>query len=422
MKTLAVFVFVLDKARHCLCVIYKNQYHRRERKFALNPVFYTLKMLSSRLSTQLLPLLLFTSAFAFDVVKDYSGNTFFDEWDFYGHWDNLTLGDVVWVDRTNATEKRLAYLNEAGNAILKVDTSPVVWDNKRDSVRITSQREYDIGSLWIIDVVHLPTGCSVWPAFWTKGHNWPDDGEIDIIEGINRVNYNQMALHTLPGCTHVSPAPPTQRGRSGQLDCSVDAGCTVIETSPNSFGEGFNAVGGGVWATQFDESGIYIWFWSRNDIPRSITESTPASSIQTADWGNPSAFYPSGPNCDIASSFSEQSIVITITLCGTWAGNPDIYNPQCGSVGEFGKCYEDNVMGDGSNYNDAYFEIKYIRAYAEPGSPAASSVTASVGPSATGTSPSTTDAPSPTIVGNSASTVHVGSMVAFAYFVIALGV
>jgi hypothetical protein len=28
----------------------------------------------------------------YDVVRDYSGSTFFDGWDFYGSYDNLTLG------------------------------------------------------------------------------------------------------------------------------------------------------------------------------------------------------------------------------------------------------------------------------------------------------------------------------------------
>jgi len=32
---------------------------------------------------------------AFDVIKEYSGPSFFEEWDFYGSWDNLTLGAPV---------------------------------------------------------------------------------------------------------------------------------------------------------------------------------------------------------------------------------------------------------------------------------------------------------------------------------------
>ena len=53
-------------------------------------------------------------------------------------------------------------------------------------------------------------------------------------------------------------------------------------------------------------------------------------------------------------------------------GNPQFYTPQWGSVGPTGKCvstcyvnvppcatlqYDDNVPGNGNNYNDAYFEI-----------------------------------------------------------------
>jgi hypothetical protein len=32
-------------------------------------------------------------AVAFDVVREYSGLNFFDRWDFFGSWDNLTLGE-----------------------------------------------------------------------------------------------------------------------------------------------------------------------------------------------------------------------------------------------------------------------------------------------------------------------------------------
>lgn len=121
-------------------------------------------------------------------------------------------------------------------------------------VRITTHDFYDYGSLWIIDVLHIPYGCSVWPAFWTKGPTWPDDGEIDIIESINLNPNNQMALHTTEGCLHDGTVP--QKGQNTGLDCSTGAGCVVIETTPNSYQSGFAAAGGGVWATQFDVSGI----------------------------------------------------------------------------------------------------------------------------------------------------------------------
>ena len=45
-------------------------------------------------------------------------------------------------------------------------------------------------------------------------------------------------------------------------NCSTGSGCVVAETKPNSYGAGFAQAGGGVWATQLDVSGVYMWFWS----------------------------------------------------------------------------------------------------------------------------------------------------------------
>ena len=33
-----------------------------------------------------------SSLAAYDLVKTYSGNSFFDSWSYYGHYDNLTSG------------------------------------------------------------------------------------------------------------------------------------------------------------------------------------------------------------------------------------------------------------------------------------------------------------------------------------------
>lgn len=102
--------------------------------------------------------------------------------------------------------------------------------------------------------MHIPYGCSVWPAFWSKGALWPFDGEIDIVEAINLMGNNQAALHTTDGC--LKQPEVAQTGRNTWTDCSKGSGCVVAETKPNSYGSGFATAGGGVWATQFDVSGI----------------------------------------------------------------------------------------------------------------------------------------------------------------------
>lgn len=231
---------------------------------------------------------------AYDIIKEYAGDSFFDDWDFYGSWDNLTLGalflfpyyfystltgtalvvgDVWWLNEVDAMSDGLTYVNGDGNAIIRVDNyTNVPFNFKRNSVRITTKDFYALGSLWIIDALHLPFGCSVWPAFWSKGALWPNDGEIDIIEAVNRMPSNQMALHTTGGCFHTTP--PNQLGQSMGLgagnvggsglngngenasDCSTGSGCVVTETKTASFGSAFAQNGGGVWATQFDVSGI----------------------------------------------------------------------------------------------------------------------------------------------------------------------
>ncbi|KAI0363232.1 hypothetical protein BV20DRAFT_1040025 [Pilatotrama ljubarskyi] len=301
-----------------------------------------------------------TPAFAaYNLVKEFSGTDFFSGWDFYGNYDNLTSGDVNWVDQTNATQSKLAYVNDAGHAIIKVDnTTFVPYNYKRDSVRITTQEYFPIGSVIVFDATHLPYGCSVWPSFWTKGENWPIGGEIDIIEAVNLMTYNQMALHTQNGCTQ--PSSVTQTGTTGNTNCSTDAGCTVAENQPYSFGASFASAGGGVWATQLDSSGIYIWFWTRDSVPSSL--SSASDTIDTSSWGTPSAAYPSS-SCNIAEFFTPQQLVIDITLCGNWAGVASVYQSTCGGDGTATACYIDNVINNGTNYANAYFEISSIKVY-----------------------------------------------------------
>ncbi|RPD77276.1 hypothetical protein L226DRAFT_459589 [Lentinus tigrinus ALCF2SS1-7] len=296
---------------------------------------------------------------AYNLVKDFSGSSFFNGWEFYGNYDNLTNGDVNYVSAANASAEKLAYVNDAGKVIITLDnTTSVPYNYKRDSVRIATTDYFPVGSVILFDATHLPYGCSVWPSFWTKGINWPAGGEIDIIEAVNLMTYNQMALHTNSGCTQATGV--NQTGSTSGTDCGTSSGCTVAEQQANSYGTGFNSAGGGVWATQFDSTGIYIWFWTRDSVPSSVSSAT--DSIDISSWGTPSAAYPSS-SCDITNYFTAQQLVIDITLCGDWAGEASVYASTCGGDGTATACYLNNVINTPVNYTNAYFEISYVKVF-----------------------------------------------------------
>ncbi|KAJ2931045.1 hypothetical protein H1R20_g6053, partial [Candolleomyces eurysporus] len=222
---------------------------------------------------------------AYVPLRQYEGSTFFEGWAYYGNVDNTTwgtiskaiqlqrrctdatiTGNVTYLDRADATSKRLTYVNDAGNAIIQVDNTTTLVRNadvvNRDSIRLTSLDSYGMGSLIVMDALHIPYGCSVWPAFWTYGieKEWPEAGEIDIIEAINDMDRNQVALHTIPGCSKADTLP--QSGRTLETDCSTNRGCIVAESKPNSFGPRFSEAGGGVYALLLEPTSINVWFFS----------------------------------------------------------------------------------------------------------------------------------------------------------------
>ncbi|KAJ7639990.1 glycoside hydrolase family 16 protein [Mycena polygramma] len=330
----------------------------------------------------LLGLALRTTATYYPLIE-YSGTTFFDGWDFYGAIDNTTWGNVTYVDAADATAESLAYTNGAGNAIIKVDNVSTVLGvgiQYRKSVRLTSKAAFPVGTLFVIDALHMPYGCSVWPSIWLNGvlgpgEVWPAAGEIDLIEAINLMDHNQMALHSYAGC--LQPANVTQTGHTLIRNCNdtTASGCTVAETKNGSFGAGFAAQRGGAFGLQFDVAGVFMWFWPRPSIPASITQASPSSTMDLTDWGTPSAAYPSvAGGCNVTEFFPEQRVVIDITLCGLWAGLPSVYDATCP-----GDCFASNIAGNGSNYANAYFEIPSIRTWSVDSGAAASASSAGVG-------------------------------------------
>ncbi|CAE6445920.1 unnamed protein product [Rhizoctonia solani] len=193
----------------------------------------------------------------------------------------------------------------------------------RDSIRIASKQHYE-DSVVILDLTHMPTGCGTWPAFWTvtTSGKWPQGGEIDIIEGINKRSYNLASLHTTPDCNMTGAVRVmTGRGESNECDAKKNdnQGCGV-KFREGTFGQRFNAMDGGWFAMRRAQEGVSVWFWSRNNIlvPEEVRRGS--NNVQPELWGLPVADFPAN-NCDMKSHFGSHEIVFDLTFCGDWAGN-----------------------------------------------------------------------------------------------------
>ncbi|KAJ7480170.1 glycoside hydrolase family 16 protein [Mycena galericulata] len=309
-----------------------------------------------------------TASSVWHLTQSYAGSTFFDGFDF---WDTAdpTHGVVDYVNQADGQSAGLVEVNAAGNAVMRVEMTPTV-ASVRKSIRITTQQSFT-GGLVIMDSVHMPTGCATWPAFWSNGPNWPTGGEIDIVEGVNNYTDNQATIHTAPGCS-LSTDNPAALGASasavtGGTDCAAatsgNAGCGMRSSSSLSFGVGYNNNGGGVYAMQWDSSGISVYFFERNSVPSDIDNGAP----QPTTWGLPMAHWPAA-DCNPWTYFYTHVAIFDTTLCGDWAGSvwtgtgvpgQDV---SCATQTGFSTC-EAFVAASGASFAEAYWEVKSLKFY-----------------------------------------------------------
>ncbi|EKD02687.1 hypothetical protein A1Q2_02917 [Trichosporon asahii var. asahii CBS 8904] len=326
------------------------------------------------IATALSALIAAPAAYAgtYPIVDSYAGEKFF--------------GDVFWAAKDNSS---VFSVNEAGRVILKVDNESFVpYNEKRFAPKLESKHAYQFDTVFVMDAVKVPYGCGVWPAFWTAAlGTWPDGGEIDIFEGVNRQETNQYAVHTAgEGC--YADFSVQMLGEPGVDNCSIGAnygaGCTVKDRNQNSYGPAFAQAGGGAYIMEFTKEFIKIWFKTRSEVPQSMT--TDAKEINTDELGEPTAFYPN-TRCNIERFFKPQSVIIDITMCGVWAGVKSTLQQTCPPLGERGfdldvpldkrvlsansteeSCYLKYVINDQKDHlKDAYFELNYINIFSKAG-------------------------------------------------------
>lgn len=177
------------------------------------------------------------------------------------------------------------------------------------------------------------------PIVWLYGPNWPNDGEVDIIEGANMAYVNQISAHTYVPlvqlfllsslfllCLLTIPLSKTIRtngcvlpdainnfatGTTLGTNCSINtnSGCNYAPPASDttSYGDDFNAVGGGVYAMQWTDDSIQVWHFSRGQIPLDIIDKAPTPLA----WGAPQALFGTS-SCDVDSHFMDMNIVLNI--------------------------------------------------------------------------------------------------------------
>lgn len=95
-------------------------------------------------------------------------------------------------------------------------------------------------------------------------------------------------------------------------DCAIgteNIGCgyNMPSDDVSSYGDGFNAADGGVYAMLWDSDYIRLWHFSRDNIPSDIDAKNP----EPETWGLPDALF-GGSKCNVDSFFKDMSIVINI--------------------------------------------------------------------------------------------------------------
>ncbi|KAK2609422.1 hypothetical protein N8I77_002919 [Diaporthe amygdali] len=328
------------------------------------------------LSLEILP-----ASAAFNLIRTYSGSNFLGQFDFrdtaYFHSIGIPSGDptngfVDYQSASAASSKGLTRVQSNGQVYLGVDYTSTLSTSAqgRASIRLESKDTYGPGTLLVADIAHMPANaCGVWPSFWSYNFGENPMGEIDIIEGgaaAGLQERNIVSLHTCSACqfTNIGGTDPRSNCALGG-DCSDGAtnwdGCGSTGNS-QSYGDAFNAAGGGVYASYLQNDRLRIWSWPKASVPADLTSGSP----NPEGWGTPSSdFKTSNGGCNLGDNFQAQTIIINTDFCGSMIDD-DTWTSEtyCSNVASTCKAY---VAGQPAAFSEAYWLFNSIKLYQSTG-------------------------------------------------------
>ncbi|EED22418.1 conserved hypothetical protein [Talaromyces stipitatus ATCC 10500] len=321
---------------------------------------------------------------AYQLVSLYDHTNFFNQFTFFTASDP-THGYVQYVDANTAQASGLAqmvntnqiYLGVDNVTILNYPNGSIVTDSDdsasiakagRKSVRLESRQTFDQGLL-IADFAHIPNSiCGTWPAYWIYDYGEDPYGEVDIIEGVNDQVGDDISLHTSARC-NLTADPQSETGTNVRTDCSLATnyidGCGVSGPS-NTYGDPFNAQGGGVWALWLDKDDLAVWMFPRTAIPDDIIK---GQELTPKNWGKPLLHFKSHLGCRVSEQWKNQTIIFNIDFCGenasgsNWNESASSSAPQsCADSTKYSSC-EAYVAANPRVFSNSYFLINSVKLY-----------------------------------------------------------
>ncbi|KAI1344770.1 concanavalin A-like lectin/glucanase domain-containing protein [Xylariaceae sp. FL0016] len=291
----------------------------------------------------------------------YNSTNFFDVFDFSSKADP-NGGHVQYQSSYDAFQAGLVEY-KGDEMYIGVDYSGELTGGAgRKAVRLESQSTWNEG-LFIADFTHLPKPtCGTWPAFWFLGPDWPNNGEVDIYENWNDLEFNRHTAHVaspskIGECTISSDGMTSEVDSANCYDFSEGQydyqGC-----SASSHTDTFGSASGGVFAMEFTSEFIKIWDWARTAVPSDIQSGTPSPSSL---WGTPAYMI---KQCDIVEAFKNMQMILNIDFCGV-AAQEDKWGASCRASTGYQTCSE-YVAASYSDFAQSYFKVKDIKIYQQP--------------------------------------------------------
>ena len=96
---------------------------------------------------------------------------------------------------------------------------------------------------------------------------------------------------------------------------NYNQGCGTQDTQPISYGKGFNSIGGGIYAlARSKQDGIKVWFRPRSWATPSKAQWN-EDTVTPDSWGPPTAYFPTGSNCNYEQHFNAHMLIFDLTFC-----------------------------------------------------------------------------------------------------------